>query len=367
MNYIIEKNKGIPAYIQLYNYLRSDILSGAYPRGGKLPSKRIVAEETGVSVITVEHAFELLCEEGYTEARERSGIFVIYSPTDFQGVAANALPKGIETPVLASHNTGDFPFSVMSKTMHRVLLNYSDRILVKSPNRGCPELRTEIAAYLARSKGISINPNQVVIGSGAEYLYSLIAQLLGAYKRIALENPSYDKIHKVYESLGLECDYLAMGENGIISTDLNKTKANCLHVTPFNSFPSGVSADISKKHEYLDWAKKRNGYIIEDNYDSELTVLGKPEEPLFTMTKDSNVIYINTFSKTVAPSMRVGYMILPDALLEKFNEKLGFYSCTVPVFEQYVLAELLRTGDFERNINRIRRKKRKALSSFGKV
>ncbi|MCQ2552715.1 MAG: PLP-dependent aminotransferase family protein [Clostridia bacterium] len=361
MNYIIEKSNGIPAYIQLYNFLRRDILSGAYPKGSKLPSKRIIADETGVSVITVEHAFELLCEEGYTEARQRSGVFVIYKPADFQGVAANAVPKAIDIPHITSHSTGDFPFSVMSKTMHRVLLNYSDSILVKSPNRGLSELRAEIAAYLARSKGININPNQVIIGSGAEYLYSLIAQLFSDYKKVALENPSYDKIHKVYESLGHTCDYLSMGKNGIILSDLKATDAKLLHVTPFNSFPSGISADISKKHEYLEWAKQRGGFIIEDNYDSELTVLGKPEEPLFTMTKDSNVIYLNTFSKTIAPSMRVGYMILPESLLEAFNEKLGFYSCTVPVFEQYVLAELLRTGDFERNINRIRRKKRKAL------
>ncbi len=152
-----------------------------------------------------------------------------------------------------------------------------------------------------------------------------------------------------------------MASDGISSAELEKTKADVLHVTPFNSYPSGVTADISKKLEYLRWAKKRGGILIEDNYDSELTVSRKVEEPLFSMDRDVNVIYLNTFSRTLAPSMRIGYMILPDSLVDEFNEKLGFYSCTVPSFDQYVMAELLKSGDFERHINRVRRKKRSML------
>lgn len=152
---------------------------------------------------------------------------------------------------------------------------------------------------------------------------------------------------------------LPMGTDGILSGALARSRARVLHVTPFDSFPSGATADISKKMEYMRWAQSRNAYIIEDNYASELTVLAKPEETLFSASAQHNVIYINTFSKTVAPSLRVGYMLLPEELLAAFQEKLGFYSCTVPVFEQYVLAELLRTGDFERHINRVRRRKRR--------
>ncbi len=153
---------------------------------------------------------------------------------------------------------------------------------------------------------------------------------------------------------------LTLTQDGISSKELGRTEATILHVTPFNSFPSGVTASISKKHEYLRWAKQRDGFIIEDNYDSELTVSKKPEDSLFSITTDSNVVYVNTFSKTIAPSMRIGYMILPEKLLEAFRDQLGFYSCTVPVFEQLVIAELLHNGDYERHINRIRRKKRKA-------
>jgi len=231
--------------------------------------------------------------------------------------------------------------------------------MTKSPNHGCPELRGEICRYLARSRGIVIEPEQVIIGSGAEYLYGLIAQLFSKEKTVAIENPSYGKIQDVYEAMGLICHKLTLGVNGIVTEELGKTKAKILHVTPFNSFPSGVTADISKKLEYIRWAKNRDGVLVEDNYDSELTVSRKVETPLFTMDSEAKVIYLNSFSKTLAPSMRIGYMILPTSLIDDFNAKLGFYSCTVPIFDQYVLAELLRSGDFERHINRVRRNRRK--------
>ena len=212
---------------------------------------------------------------------------------------------------------------------------------------------------MARSRGITICPEQVIVGSGSEYLYGLIAQLLGERSVFAIEDPSYKKIQAVYTSMGVKCDLLPMRSDGIDSASLEKTTAKVLHVTPYNSFPSGVTASISKKHEYLRWAKKKKAILIEDNYDSELTVSKKTEEPLFSMDPQVQVIYLNTFSRTLAPSMRIGYMLLPESLVGPFQEKLGFYSCTVPIFEQYVLAQLLESGDFERHLNRVRRKKRK--------
>ncbi|MCR5735350.1 MAG: PLP-dependent aminotransferase family protein, partial [Lachnospiraceae bacterium] len=193
---------------------------------------------------------------------------------------------------------------------------------------------------------------------GAEYLYGLIAQFFGPDHTAAIEDPSYEKIRKVYESVGMPVELLKMTPSGIASKDLKQTKAAILHVTPFNSYPSGVTVGISKKIEYLKWAGDNNGIVIEDNYDSELTVSKKPEEPLFSMDPEGRVIYINTFSRTLAPSMRIGYMILPGRLSSEFEKKLGFYSCTVPVLDQYVLCELLKSGEYERHINRIRRKRR---------
>lgn len=361
MNYSIEPNNTIPAYIQLYNYFVQDIVAGIYPLNSRLPSKRIIAEETGVSVITVEHTMNLLCDEGYIETKQRSGCFVIYREADFQGIPEPGQTE-LKLPHSQTHSISEFPFSVLAKTMRRVLLDYGDDILIKSPNHGCRELRTEICAYLGRSRGIQVSPSQVIIGSGAEYLYGMIAQLFGAGSTFGLEKPSYEKIRKVYESMGINCDMLTLSPEGILPSELARTRASVLHVTPFNSYPSGITIGISQKREYLNWAKKRGAVIVEDNYDSELTVSSKPESSLFSMAEGVDVIYMNTFSKTIAPSVRIGYMILPPSMVEAFNEKLGFYSCTVPLFEQYVLSELMRSGDYERHINRVRRKRRREVS-----
>ena len=358
MKYNVEdKNKF--AYLQLYEQIRNDIVQGILFYGAKLPSKRLLAEETGVSVITVEHAYSILCEEGYVESRQRSGYFVIYKESDF--VSSMDLSHQGEAIGKSIHKVKcDFPFSVLSKTMRKVLSDYREEILVKSPNHGCMELRSAITSYLARSNGIFVQPEQIIIGSGAEYLYSLIVQLLGNQREFALEKPSYEKIFKVYEANSVKCDFLELGKDGIRTGELERTEATVLHITPFNSFPSGITATASKRQEYLKWAQKREAYIIEDNYDSELTVSKKNEDTVFSLSGSDNVIYLNTFSQTIAPSMRIGYMVLPEKLMDNFSEKLGFYSCTVPVFEQYVLAELMNNGDFERHINRVRRARRKA-------
>ena len=360
------------AYLQLYEHLRQDIMDGVFAYGTKLPSKRLLAEETGVSVITVEHAYAILADEGYIEARPRSGYFAIYRAGDFlsggehfpaakQSAASSGtmISSGIPTSTGNSVDT-PFPFSVLARTMRKVLTDYGQEILSPSPNHGCPQLRGAIASYLARSHGIQVQAEQIIIGSGAEYLYTLIAQLLGQGHIFALEDPSYAKIQRVYEASGVQCDPLALGSDGILTSELERTQATILHVTPFNSYPSGITASASKRREYLLWTSRRGGYIIEDNYDSELTVSRKKEDPLFSLAGADRVLYLNTFSRTIAPSIRVGYMLLPQSLMDPFEERLGFYSCTVPLFEQYVLAELLNSGDFERHINRVRRARRKA-------
>jgi len=360
MKYFIDNNSKQKAYMQLYEQLRADITNLVYKDGDKLPSKRLLADETFTSVITVEHAYSILCEEGYIEAKERSGYYVTYRKGDFVPIAEY---EQHNIPVTHNnyHANDEFPFSVFAKTMRNVISKYGEQILIKSPNSGCYELRKAISDYLARCKGISVTADQIVIGSGAEYLYGLIVQFLGREKIYAIENPSYEKILSVYKANGAECDLLKLGKDGIFTSQLNKTKATVLHVTPFRSFPSGVTASASKRNEYIKWAADRNGIIIEDDFDSEFTVLTKNVDTLFSLEPTHSVIYVNTFAKTVAPSMRIGYMVLPEKLVESFFYKMGFYSCTVPTFEQYVLAEFITNGDFERHINRIRRKLRQAL------
>ncbi len=353
MKYRVEKGGGKAAYLQVYEQLREDIAAGVYPLGSRLPSKRLLAEELGISLVTAEHAYSLLCDEGYAEARERSGYFVCFREGDVFLPPTAPMP-----PIPHTAGTGsEFPFSVIAKTMRRVLSEHGEAIMVKPENVGCEPLRLALSRYLARSRGIHAKPEQIVIGSGAEYLYGLIVGLLGRERVYAAESPSYEKIEQVYRASGVTCDMLPLGHDGIVSDALLSTSATVLHITPYRSFPTGVTASASKKREYLRWAAGDH-YIVEDDFESEFTLARKPEETVFSLSEHGNVLYVNTFSQSISPAFRVGYMVLPERLLPDFRQRVGFYSCTVPTFEQYVLAQLLDSGEFERHINRVRRRKR---------
>lgn len=359
MKYLIEKGNG-PAYLQLYKCLRDDIVNGNFGYNTKLPSKRILAEEVGVSTVTIEHTYALLCDEGYAEARERSGYFVVFRKAD--GFAS--VVTGMETQPLfyhTGHNQPTFPYSVLCKTMRKVLINYEEVLLEKSPNSGCIEFRMALKNYLARNRGIYVDVEQIVIGSGTEYLYGLMVELFGRDKKIAIEYPSYNKIEQVYRISEITYESLPLTNDGIDSSVLAATTADILHTTPYRSYPSGVTASASKRHEYIRWSQKGDRYIIEDDFESEFSVSTKPMETLFSLSEYDNVIYLNTFSKTISPAIRVAYIVLPKKLVNVFQKKLGFYSCTVPTFEQFMLTDLLNSGEFERYINRVRRNKRKKM------
>lgn len=353
-----------PKYLRLYEALRGEIIEGAWACGQRLPSRRQVAQERGLGVVTVEHAYELLCQEGYAESRPRSGFFVAYRPADGFVAAAPAAPhKSLSPP--PGDVDGRFPFSVLSRAMRRVIAEYGEALLDKPPNPGCDALREALSSYLARSRGIHAEPGQIVIGSGAEYLYGLVVEMLGAGRVVGIESPSYRKIEQVYRAKGVDVELLPLEKDGISSAALAGTRASVLHITPFRSFPSGVTASASRRGEYLRWAARDDRFIVEDDFESEFSLLRKPEETVFALSDRQNVIYLNTFSRTVSPALRAGYMVLPKRLLPAFELRVGFYSCTVPLFEQLLLAELIDSGDFERHINRIRRQRRRAKDEQG--
>ena len=342
MKYTVDLNDR-PVYLQIYRQLRADIVGGAFAYGSKLPSKRLLAEELGVSTITTEHAYDLLCEEGYAQARDSR------PPEPMRG-------KNIE------HSKPEFSLSLLSRTMRKVIADCGDEILERSPHSGRIELRDALRQYLARNRGISVDTDQIIVGSGAEYLYGLIVDLLGRDKTYAIESPSYEKIEQVYKAAGVRYELLPLSDDGIDGAALSGSKADVLHTTPYRSFPTGVTASASKRYEYISWSSSGDRFIVESDYDSEFSVSQKPADTLFVLSNRDNVIYLNTFSKTISPSLRVGYMVLPKRLVKTFEERLGFYSCTVPTFEQLVLTELLNSGNFERHINRVRRAKRRELN-----
>ncbi len=359
MNQRDDKSK----YYYLYTAIKEDILSGTLKKNEKLPSKRSLAEHLGVSLITVETAYQMLKEEGYIESRERSGYYV----TELNPVAKIKKEKRPlklleeeneevkEYQIDGNCQSSLFPEALYFKTVRSVLTEYGSKLLERSPNEGCSILRNAIAKYLLRYRGIYAQPEQIVIGSGAEHLYNVVVRLLGNDVIYGIENPSYSQIRKVYEGMGAKCELLEMGEEGIETETLTQTEANVLHVTPFHSYPSGVTATVRKRQEYLEWAEKTAGVIIEDDFDSEFFMPGKPIDTLYMTDHNQSVIYINTFSKSLSPSIRIGYMILPERLLEKYKETMGEFSCTVPVLDQYVLAEFIDRGHFEQHLSRVRR------------
>ena len=345
-----------PKYMTVYAELRKNIINGVYKSGKKMPSKRVIADRFGVSVITAEHAYALLSAEGYAEPRERSGYFCAYTESDR---FLSSVPEQSFYSFAGGGDPGGFSFSLYAKTARRVLSCYGEAVLSKCPGSGTDILKAEISAYLMRSRAINAPPDRIILGAGAEYLYGMIVELLGRDKIFAAEDPSYEKIEQVYKAKGVRCEMLPLGKNGINSAALKKTRAGVLHITPYRSFPSGVTASISKRIEYIDWSKQKNRYIIEDDFESEFTPTGKIYDTVYSLSPYKNVIYLNTFSRTVSPAVRTAFMVLPPALMRDFREKLGFYSCTVPTLEQYILAEMLKTGEFERHINRRRRQLKK--------
>lgn len=358
-----EEKRILPLYIQLYDRLKKNIVDGNYPFGSRLPSRKTMADEMNVSVITVKHAYDLLCDEGYLESRERSGYYVIFRKED--GFAKSV---HIELPQYRQNyekTISSFPFSVLSKTMRRIMNDYGEALFEKTSHKGSIEFRDAIRKYLARNRNIHVDVDQIIVGSGAEYLYSLVVGIFGQDCCFAIESPSYKKIEQVYRMSGVRCELLPLGTDGIESEALSETSASILHISPYRSFPSGITASASKKHEYIRWASKTGRFIIEDDFESEFSISSKPEETMFSLSICDNVIYMNTFSRSISSSLRVGYMVIPKRLVERFDVRLGFYSCTVPTFEQLLIAELINCGDFERHINRVRRKLRRELSKNG--
>lgn len=343
-------------YEEIYRKIRDDLTEGNIAYGQKLPSKRTAAELFGASVITIEHAYGLLESEGYIRAKNKSGFYSCYRPC---GLIAEREYSPLPVPQIYAQNSPQnketFPFSVYTRAVRAVLNDYGNLIAEKTEGSGAIELKHAIKNYLKTSRSISANENNIVVGAGAEYLYGIIAGLIGADKVFAVETPSYGLIEQVYAAYGEKIEKLRLGSDGILSEELARTHADVLHVTPYRSFPTGVTASASKRAEYLAWAKANLSFIVEDDYKSEFSLSANLTETLFGLSADDNVIYVNTFSETIFPSLRLAYMILPESLSKIYTEKFGSYSCTVPALEQFVVAKILSEGSFARHINRVRR------------
>ena len=371
LTYSFENIGSDSLYEYLYKCIRDDIVTGNLLAGTKLPSKRTFAKNLGISVITVEGAYEQLRAEGYIYSVAKKGFYVSdlkYALSGLDVSGERKKTKSVKTKrtekmtqgYLAdfSSNQTDsdiFPFTIWTKTIREVLSDSRIELMTNSPCGGIRELRDAIAVYLKDFRGMDVKPEQIIVGAGTEYLYGLLIQLLGNRRVYAVENPGYLKIAKVYESMKVACRYIDMDAEGISVEKLEQEGADIVHISPSHHFPTGIVMPISRRYELLGWAaKKQERYIIEDDYDSELRLTGKPIPTLQSIDVAGKVIYMNTFSKTLASTVRISYMVLPQSLTREFYEQLSFYSCTVSNFEQYTLARFIENGSFEKHINRLR-------------
>ena len=356
LTYELKKAPGVPLYEALYRCIRRDILSGKLAAGEKLPSKRALAAHLEVSKITVEAAYNQLLAEGYIRSEEKVGYFAenlqkLPSPAPIPEAAAQHAEDLID---LTGDSPSHFPFSVWSRLQREVMLDLGEGLLLPLHKQGLPQLRCAIARHLQQFRGMQVDPDNILIGAGTDFLYNLLVQLLGRDKRYGVEEPGYSKIQKIYEAAGAACNLLNLDKEGVDPEDLGDTQV--LHISPSHHFPSGIVMSNARRRTLLDWAAADSDrYIIEDDYDSEFRFNAHPMPALHTLDGGGKVIYLNTFSKTLAPSIRISYMVLPGSLIEKFRRTLGFYSCTVPSFEQYTLERFISRGHFEKHINRMRK------------
>lgn len=363
LTYDLEHRGGLARYDYLYRCIKEDILSGRLTAGERLPSKRALARHLEIGVVTVETAYAQLTAEGYLRPEEKRGYFVNAVETrPSLSPVPEAIPEppGRERPWLLDLTSGGsgtegFPFSVWARLMRRVLTEQGEDLLRAMPHSGVPELRRAIARQIYQFRGISADPEQIVIGAGTEYLYNLIVQLLGREAVYGLENPGYSKADQVYALNGARRVFVPVDRHGVLPEMAEQSGAQVLHLSPNHQFPTGAVIPITRRQQLLRWAAGAEGrYLIEDDYDSEFRFTGRPIPTLQSIDRAQRVIYMNTFSRSLAPSLRISYMVLPPTLLETYRRRLGFYSCTVPAMEQYTLARFLDEGRFESHVNRMR-------------
>lgn len=450
LTYALNRTARESLYEQLYRALRLDIESGVLGAGDRLPSKRAFAKHLGVSVVTVEGAYDQLVAEGYVRAVPRSGFYVqeigpnlasfsrvstsaevkvplgdssgaksascrpearisgndgvekleklarkgapfciAHSEEGLAGVSPGAGRKWLADFTGATAPEGVFPYAAWARTLRRVLADESERtVLEASRPQGSPRLRAAIAAHLRGFRGMEVHPDQIVIGSGAQSLYGLLVQLLGRDLVYGVEDPGYPRLTRIYESNDVTVRPIALDGEGPALESLARAGVDVLHCTPSHQFPTGITVPVSRRRSLLEWAQggvaapkdgaaageargrsvkassARPRYLIEDDFDCEFRMAGRPVPPLAALDGAGRVVYANTFSKTLGGAFRIGYMVLPEALAERFRDRLGFYACTVGALEQLTLARFMESGDYERHVNRQRTRYRRLLSAL---
>lgn len=373
-----------PLYEKIYGHIRGEIICGRLLPGEKLPSTRLLAGNLAVSRSTVEMAYHQLLAEGYIKAEPCRGFFVcditelyqlgIETPQRTAGRAAAGGRRGKGAAAAEREtaeerkaadvridfspyaiDTGHFPYNIWRKLYRNVLLDDGEELVLSGDGQGDYGLRCAIAVYLHRARGVNCRPEQMVLGAGNEYLELLLAQILGSGKKVLMENPTYLQAYRTFRNAGCEVETVSAGEGGLSEDAVRGKNPDVIYMMPSHQFPMGTVMPFGQRLALLRWASEAEGrFLIEDDHDSEYRYRGKPIPALQGQDSSGKVIYLGTFSKSIAPSLRISYMVLPESLAEVYREKCGFYSTTVPRVQQEVLRAFIEEGYFERHLNRMR-------------
>jgi len=361
-----DKSSEESLYFQLYKQLKEEIQTGNLPAGSKLLSKRKMSETLNISVNTVEAAYSQLVSEGFIEARPKSGYYVC-EIEKFNFTKQKNNKKKIEIQKENKINIKinfatdgvdyeNFPYNTWRKLMKNCFNEYNRNVLKSSPPEGDFELRKAVAKHIYNSRGVNCSEKQVIIGAGVDNLLNIISGLLGTDYKIAMENPVYYEAYSFFKSLGHEVDSIAVDDGGIRTDILPKEDNTAVYVTPSHQFPLGITMPAGRRVRLLNWAYEReNRFIIEDDYDSEFRYNSKLIPSVQSIDVRGRVIYLGTFSKTIAPSIRISYMVLPEKLLNYYNEKYTKFNSAVSVLEQNILTAFISEGHYERHLNRMRK------------
>ncbi len=405
LTYSFAERGQLSLYEHLYRCIRDDIEQGRIAAGEKMPSKRSFAKHLGVSLITVEGAYAQLVAEGYLRSEPRRGFYAcevacppagssrhasgkVLGParttdeakasTVHDAARPNAIRSGEASASNSSESVGAidsrpssgifadftgasdlpdaFPYGAWARSVRETLICESEADLVgRVPAAGTSRLRKAIAGHLRSFRGMDVDPECIVVGAGSQVLYNLIVQLLGRDLRFGVEDPGYARLRQIYRANDVALSALPLEEQGLCLAAAYEANVNVLHLMPSHQYPTGIVTSVGRRYELLAWAAEQDSrFIIEDDYDCEFRLTGRPIPSLQSIDALGKVIYVNTFTKSLGPAFRIGYMVLPPELAQRFRDKLGFYSCTVSAIDQLALARFIEGGDFERHVNRMR-------------
>lgn len=354
----------VPLYEQIYEHIKTEIRRGRLTYGEKLPSTRALSRHLEISRSTVELAYEQLLSEGYLESEPYRGYFVariegLYQLTsDKQVVAAKKVKEKEQylydfTPNGVDLNS--FPYNVWRKLSKGILIDDRTELFRSGDSQGEYSFRNAICNYLYQARGVRCTPEQILIGAGSDYILMLLSAILGKNHKIAFEDPTYKQAYRLLSGIGYETLPVQVDKSGMQVELLEKTDADIAYVTPSHQYPTGIVMPLGRRLELLKWANKSgNRYIIEDDYDSEFRYKGKPIPALQGYDSEEKVIYLGTFSKSIAPAIRLSYMVLPVPLLEIYRTNFQFINSTVSKVDQLIVQQFIEEGYYERHLNKTR-------------